>query len=111
MKFKVITFFILLTSLLFVGCSEDPDPISQVTVNAGAKPYTVVLSHDVYLPLGFDDAVFVMEECYEPYDTCYGFPVLKDGIWEFLFEPGGIADWKVSIDKDNAYVTIEEYGK
>lgn len=111
MKFKVITYLILITTLLFIGCSEDPESISEVTVDAGKDPYTVKLSHDVDLPLGFEDAVFVMEECYEPYDTCYGFPAMKDGIWEFLFEPGGIADWKISIDKDDAYVTIEEYGK
>ena len=111
MQFKLLTFFIILTSILFVSCSDDSVTIDHVTVNPGENSYTVELSHDVYIPISFADAMFIMEECYEPYDSSLGEPELIDGWWEYFHYPEGFADWKVRVDRANAYVTIEEFGK
>ncbi len=97
--------------ILLAGCSSstDVEKIKKVTVTSGGEPYDVELSRSVVLPINLNDAIFIMEECYEPYNASLGEPELNDENWIFYWSPE-VPDFQIIVNKNNGNVTISEFG-
>jgi hypothetical protein len=102
---------LVLISILLAGCdSTDVEKIDTVTVTGYAgEPYEVELSRDVTLPINLSDAIFIMEECYEPYDSSLGEPELIDENWVFYWCPE-YPDWEIKVNRNNGDVMITLFG-
>ncbi len=97
--------------ILLVGCSSstDVEKINTVTVIGDGEPYDVELSRDVTLPINLNDAIFIMEECYEPYNASLGEPELIDENWVFVWSPE-YPNFEIKVNRNNGDVNISLFG-
>ena len=110
MKIRILLSLALI-SLLIAGCtSTDVEKISTVTVS-GISPerYDVELSHSVVIPITKYGAIFIMEECYESYNSSLGEPELIDENWVFYWSPQ-FPDFEIKVNRNNGDVMITQFG-
>ena len=108
---KLRNFIIIsLISLVVISCtSTEVERISSVTVDSGGESYVVELSHSVEIPISKSSAMFIMEECYEGYNSSLGEPELIDDNWEFYWGPE-FPDFEIKVNRNNGDVTITQFG-
>ena len=109
MKIRLVNFLVLLSILIISCTSTEVEKIDIVTVTKGGEPYNVELSRYVILPINLSDAIFIMEECYESYNTSLGEPELTDENWVFYWCPE-YPDWEIKVNRNNGDVMISEFG-
>jgi len=97
--------------ILLAGCSSstDVEKINTVTVKSDSETYDVELSRNVTLPINLNDAIFIMEECYEFYSGSLGEPELIDENWVFQWSPE-YPDFEIKVNKKNGAVSIALFG-
>jgi hypothetical protein len=110
MKFRIMIILVI-TSILILSCtSTDVEKIDSVTVQGlSPEPYTVTLTHSVEIPISKSGAQFIMEECYEEYNSSLGEPELTDDNWEFYWSPE-YPDYEIKVNRNNGDVTITQFG-
>jgi len=109
-KIRILISLIFVNLLIASCASTDIEKIDKVTViRNGGAPYDVELSRDVILPIYLSDAIFIMEECYEFYNTSLGEPELIDENWAFYWCPE-YPDWEIKVNRNNGDVMISEFG-
>jgi len=110
MKFSFLIGLIMI-GLLMTGCdSTNLGKIYEVYVTGdGCEPHYVELSHSVTLPISLSEAMFIMPQCWELYNSSLGEPAFNDGVWYFFWGPQ-YPDWDISVDSNTGDVVIGMFG-
>ena len=110
MKIRILISLVLI-SILIASCdSTDVEKINTVTVTGyAAEPYEVELSRYVTLPINLSDAIFIMEECFESYNSSLGEPELIDENWVFYWSPE-YPEWEIKVNRNNGAAMISLFG-
>ncbi len=105
----IISLAVIIILLASCSSSTDIEKINTVTVTSGSEPYDVELSRSVVLPINLNDAIFIMEECYEEYNASLGEPELIDENWVFYWSPE-FPDFEIKVNRNNGDVIIAQFG-
>jgi hypothetical protein len=99
---------LLMLSLIIISCgtSTGIEKIKTVTVN---DSYEVELSHPVKLPISKSDAIIIMEECCQEYNSSMGEPELIDDVWSFYWGPE-YPVFGVTVNRKDGAVTVSLFG-
>lgn len=110
MKLSICISFVAVSILITCCNYTKVEKISTVTVSgSNTEPYNVELSHSVLIPITKSGAIFIMEECYERYNSSLGEPELIDEMWVFYWSPE-FPDFRISVNRNDGYVLIEQFG-